>query len=178
MGKKTQIFIIVLLAILTSCVNTQFYADYLKKVDSLNASLEASASSFEQIDTTKIISQNIRVKKNLDSLNKLQVQIVQTTINEYSYIKKSYKTILREYPLALKELQYSREQLTALKHDIENRHLEEEMIKTYFSQEEDAISLLKEKMKMMGEVAKKQMDRFDLLNPEVEMVIDSLSKLN
>ena len=106
----------------------------------------------------------------------LQKEIVHGTINDYSYIKKSYKTILREYPLAMEELQYCRNQLTDLKHDIEHGHLDEQMIKTYFSHEEDAISLLKYKMEKLSEMAEKQTERFGQLNPQIELMIDSLLK--
>lgn len=165
----------VLLTVCTSCVNSLFYKDYAVRVDSLNASLEASASSFEQIDTVRIRNQSKQVEINLDTLFMLQKEIVHGTINDYSYIKKSYKTILREYPLAMKELQYCRNQITDLKHDIEHRHLDEQMIKNYFSQEEEAISMLKYKMEKLSEMAEKQTERFSQLNPQIELMIDSLS---
>jgi hypothetical protein len=178
LNSPAKIGLVLLLLTTVSCVNSKFYETYSEKVDSLNATLEASASSFEQIDTASISDQNRRIKQDLDSLGSLDGMLVSATINDYSYIKKSYKTFLREYPLALEELQYCRKQLADLKHDIEHRHLEEDDIKSYFSHEEEAVGLLKQKMEILGKSANRGIERFDRLHPEITLLIDSLSKTN
>jgi hypothetical protein len=173
-----KIGLLFLLVATLSCVNYKFYEAYAEKVDSLQATLEASATSFEQIDTTTIAFQNSQIKQNLDSLSSLGEEIVSATVNDYYYIEKSYKTFLREYPLAMEELQFCRQQLTNLKHDIEHRYLDEELIKSYFSHEEEAVGLLKQKMEILGKTANRQMETFDRVNPRIDLMIDSLSKIN
>ena len=165
-----------LFAFLVSCTNTQFYTDYAVRVDSLGASLEASASSFEQIDTSLISDIANTVGAGLDTLKAYRFDSVSASmLNDYSYIRSACKTILREYPLAMKELQYSRDQLFNLKHDIEHRHLEEEMIDKYFADEMEAVSRLKEKMRMLVESTRLQAEEFALLNPHIEFMIDSIT---
>jgi hypothetical protein len=175
-----EIFYIVLTIItlgLTSCVNEQFYTAYENRLDSLNASLEASASSFEQIDTVVVFNQNRTIMTSLDSIRRMQVDIVDGTINDYNNIGRAYKTFFRMYPLVMSELQYSRQQLADLKHDVENRHLDEELTTNYYDQEMDAVALLKRKMDKLSEIAEKQGKQFERLNPKVERIIDSLTKL-
>jgi hypothetical protein len=159
-------------------VDRQYYQSYTSKVDSLSATLEASASAFEQIDTTKISGMWKQVQFNLDTIVVLDPELVDGTINDYGRITKSCKTILHEYPLVHKELQYSRKQLATLHHDIEHRHLESSEVSTYFKQESEAIDAVKRRMDILADMAETQFEKYSRLNPQVFVIIDSLSKVN
>lgn len=177
MKRWPQIWIVILAAVAVSCTDTRFYAGYVVRVDSLMASLEASATSFEQLDTAGISARYSRIRQDMDTLSGLFADSMDVAVIDYSRMQGSCKTILREYPLAIKALAYSRDQLSDLRHDIEHRHLEEVMVRTYFSQEKEAIALLKEKMALLSKMAEHQVALFDSLSPEIEMLIDSLSQL-
>jgi hypothetical protein len=159
-----------------ACTDTKFYKEYANRVDSLKATLEASASSFERLDTARIANLRSQVYSNLDTLTKLEPEHVMTAVNEYRYVGKSCKTISMEFPLVEEELQYSRIQLQALYHDIRHRHLEPEKVKLYFNQEQEAIGMVKRRMEVLVNLSEQQLQNFELLNPKVESIIDSLSK--
>lgn len=165
-----------LLLVFGSCSNRQFYKTYSTKIDSLNNTLEASASSYETIDTTLIASQYKIIGQNLDSLVLFPDASLDTNVVQYRYLQKKYKTFLRDHPLTIKELNYCRQQLTDLKHDFDKRNFEPEAAKSYYQSEEEAVDFIKKRMDAYKALMRESMNRFNSLQPEIVVLLDSLSK--
>ena len=159
-----------------SCSNKQFYESYSTKIDSLNNSLEASASSYETIDTLLIEAQYSIIKQNTDSLKQFPEAVLNPTVVQYRYIQKKYKTFLRDHPLNIRELNYSRQQLSDLKSDFDQRKLEVEPALEYYRVEEEAIVEIKKRMSAYQVLMNESMQKFYTLNPEIVVLLDSLEK--
>lgn len=173
--KISPAFIVVSLVLFTSCVNTTFYENITTKVDSLNATLEASASSYESLDTLLIADQYNILIQHTDSLKSHEALATTPLVVEYRYVQKKYKTFLRDHPLTIRELNYSRAQLATLKNDFENYQPEVEMAKQYFNQEKEAITFIKKRMDAYQKMIVDGMHNFDELNPQVEKMLDSIT---
>ena len=66
--KRFTILLVLGLLIFSACSNRQFYEDSANSVDSLSASLEVTASAYENLDTTLFQNQFREMGINLDSL--------------------------------------------------------------------------------------------------------------
>lgn len=174
--KKAQTFLFLSLLIFVSCTNKQFYETYSTKIDSLKNTLEASASSYETIDTVLIASQYLTIRQNLDTLVLFPEIALDTGVIKYGYLKKKYKTFLRDHPLTIQELNYSRVQLSDLKNDFDKRNLEIEFAQEYYQTEEEAVDYIKKRMDAYQVMIRESMIKFNSLNPEIVVLLDSLSK--
>lgn len=164
------------LLVFGSCSNRQFYETYSTKIDSLDNTLEASASSYENIDTSLIASQHKVIRQNLDTLVLFPEASLDTIVVQYRYLQKKYKTFLRDHPLTIQELNYCRRQLIDLKHDFDKRNFEPETAKIYYKSEEEAVDFIKKRMDAYKALMRESMEKFNLLQPEIVVLLDSLSK--
>lgn len=176
--KISTAFIAITLMFFTSCINSTFYENIAVKVDSLNASLEASASSYESLDTILIARQYNTIVEHMDSLKVYESLATTPLLVEYKYVRKNYKTFFRGHPLTIKELNYSRAQLAALKNDFEHYQPDTEDARLYFKQEKEAITYIKKRMDAYQKLIIEGMNRFDTLNPQVEKMLDSIYNTN
>ena len=141
-------------------------------------SLEAGASSYEQIDTLKIKEQFKTINDNLD-LFKADSNIAKIkSITIYNHVRKAYKTFLREKGSVSKELNYTRLQLDDLSSDVENKSLDEQELSQFFEQEEKAVVVIKETMDYYQQRMTTQMKIFDELNPAIEQLADSIKTIH
>ena len=170
---RLAIYIFIFL-LLTSCINKDFYSSYGMKVDSLSASLEEMAAKYESLDTIRIMAQYDTIRMQLDSLSKTPEITLDTLVVFYKYIGKDYKTFWRGHPLTIRELKYTRAQLTDLKHDIEKYQLDEEGVARYFIQEKESVRKLNDRMDYNMVLIKKNMRQFSETEPKIAQLIDSL----
>ena len=172
--RRFQLLILMGVLFMISCSNNQYRLSYLSRIDSLRMSLEAGASSYEQIDTPAIEEQFNTMNKNLE-LIKADSNIARNkSVTIYNHVRKAYKTFLREKGSVSKELNYTRSQLDNLKKDVEKRRLDEEELSAFFEQEKKAVTAIKEAMDYYQKRMTAQMHIFDELNPIVEQLTDSL----
>lgn len=174
--KKVQAILFVTLFVFASCTEGQFFKTYSTKIDSLKNTLEASASSYETIDTILIASQYLTIRQNLDSLVIFPEVTLDSNVVKYGYLKKKYKTFLRDHPLTIQELNYSRAQLADLKHDFNKRNLDIESAKTYYQTEEEAVVYIKKRMDAYQALIRESMHTFNSVQPDIVFLLDSLSK--
>ena len=162
------------LLIFSACSNRQFYKDSANSLDSLSASLEATAFAYENLDTALFQNQYREMGINLDSLRNYSEIALFPEVVDYGYVRKRYKTFLREHPLTIKELIYSREQLKYLKHDIASKDLDEAEVRQYFNEEKEAVAYMKRRMNTYQESILRNYEKFKKLNPQIIVLLDSL----
>ena len=172
--------VMLLIMVLTagSCVNTEFYNENRAKVDSLSMALDSSSSAYESIDTALIGEQYLDISARLDTLIKYPGIAADTLVMNCNDIKKGYKTFLQEHALITQEINYSRNQLRALRHDIENRHLDEEEITAYFGQEKDAVKALTGRIENNLAAINRNIGKFNRMEPVLRALTDSVMKMN
>lgn len=175
MNALSAIFISSLI-VFSSCSDRQFYKSYSVKIDSLNASLEATASTYVNLDTTLISSQYFELRKNTDSLKQFPDAALNPTVVRYRYVQKKYKTILRDHPINIRELNYCRQQLADLKFDFKKGKPEVKKALEYYKTEEEAVVFIKKRMSAYQALIDESMQKFKTLNPEIAVLLDSLSK--
>ena len=141
-------------------------------------SLEAGASSYENLDTIEIKKQFNIIGDQLDILKTDSNIVSQQSVTRYNHVRKTYKGFLRENKTVLKELNYTRSQLYNLKHDIEKRKLDTEQAEAYINLEKLAVVAIKNAMDQYYARVVAQMEIYDKLYPEFERLTDSIKKYN
>ena len=172
---RISIFVI-LLFLLNSCINREFYKSYGSKVDSLSSNLEEMAAKYELLDTILIKSQLDTIQMQLDSISKIPEITLFPLVVNYKYIGKDYKTFWRGHPLTTRELKYTRSQLIDLKHDMEKYQLDEAEIEMYFIQEKESVRKLKDRMDYNMVMINKNMRQFSEAQPNIVYLIDSIAQ--
>ena len=172
---RFSIFLL-LIFLLNSCVNKEYYQTYSSNVDELSSRLETMALKYESLDTILIKSQYDTIQKRINSISQTPEITLNPLVVNYKYIGKDYKTFLRGHPLTIRELKYTREQLIDLKHDIEKYQLDEEGVARYFIQEKESVRKLNDRMDYNMVLIKKNMRQFSETEPKITFLIDSIAQ--
>ena len=162
---------------LASCSTGQKMISYIDKIDSLSLALENETRMYENIDSNLIISYISKMDFQMDTLDSLTNISENQKIVAYTYLRKSMKMYLVENPQILEEIEFTKKQLTDLKYDAENKLIGEKEQQLYFEKENESVKALLEKMKMYHQKINSQIRNYELLNPTIDYLIDSL-KLN
>ena len=158
-----------------SC-QTNTNKERISKVDSVFHRMELVADVFLEIDTSKITNDYHTILRNIDKVNSLGTSNNQELLIQYGTLKKSFKEFVKKSPNTFKELEECRTQLNNLKQDIENNKITDNEFELYLKQEADASQNIRVQMSYYHERINSQIVLFEKLNPEIEILIDSLSK--
>lgn len=158
-----------------SC-QTRINKERIIKVDSVSLRMEQVAKVFLEIDTAKVTKDYYTILSNIDKVNSLGTSNNQDLFIQYGTLKKSFKEFVKKSPYTFKELEECRLQLKNLKQDIENNKITDSEFELYLKQEADASQNIRVQMSYYHERINSQIIIFEKLNPEIEILIDSLSK--
>lgn len=173
-----QLVIVSGFLILASCSNNQYTLSYLSQVNSLKMSLESAAESYEGIDTIEVRAQFNMIGDHLNTFKADSNIAGQQSVTVYNHVRKAYKSFLRENKNVLKELNYTRSQLTDLKNDIENGRIDEDEIEEYIGKEMQAVKAINTAMDQYYLHLEAQMKIYETLHPKFQRLADSLNHLN
>jgi valyl-tRNA synthetase len=98
------------------------------------------------------------------------------TICQFGLIEKPLRDFSSEQSKIKKELKFSRKQLDSLKFDIQNESIEKKEMKEYIESESDAVAEIVQTIKITNENTKTELNRFDTLNPKIEIIIKKIKK--
>ena len=164
--------------LLFSCNNKPDVKTYLSKIDSLSLSLEESASAYKDIDTAEIRQYYVEIETQINELKDYNNIINTSPVISYNKTKNNFNDFLKTYPVLMHELKYTKAQLSDLKHDIENRNLNQDNLSLYMDQERQSVYVLKLKMDHYSQQLKLGMINYNRLNPEIKTLTDSLYRKN
>lgn len=174
---KKLLFAIGLISLLSfSCEQNRGTKAYLPRIDSLQTALEESASGFLEIDTAIIHKNSRQIDQQLALLFALNNKQDQSYVNSYNSIKKTFFDVTKAYPIVADELAYTRNQLSDLKDDVENRRLKQDNVRLYFNQEKQSVKVLKLKMDFYLERANAGLQQFYDIYPDIRKRLDSLTE--
>jgi hypothetical protein len=162
--------------VFASCSPDKERLAYINKIDSLLVVLANDDSTFQSIDTTLIsfkiknMESQLAVFNLIDSLSQIPEHA------NYSELRHSLRLFLKESPQIVEEAKTCKSQLDNLKFDAENNLVNDEKLKQYFWQESKALSDLQNKMDLFNKKINLQSKNYDLLNPKIELLLDSLTK--
>lgn len=166
-----------ILVTLSSC-NQAVKEERLQKIDSLNVHLNYVFSSVEKIDPqlldnriTEIDQMSSWVWENVeDTLPKKPGMAMGDLIRTNKYLKQSRS----RYNDVLKEAGYSKEQLEALKKDVENSFYSDEEFKGYFNTEAQSVAELVKATDELNYKYEYSSARYEKNKPIVDVMIDSI----
>jgi len=162
-------------------IATRCYQVHFEKeddaVDSLIAKLETVNLMYQKIDTTGIADLSQKFSENLAFVQHAYInredtmsQDVALLMSDYRILKKPAKSFSGNYQRASEELQFSKNQLLDLKHDLQNNLLDSNLVQDILQDERSAVSKLEnsiQDLKLSSEFTKKK-------RAELEPRIDSL----
>ncbi|HBF89315.1 MAG TPA: hypothetical protein DDX39_11800 [Bacteroidales bacterium] len=145
----TFLLTIIVASILFSCNSTK-YPEYIKKTDSLLASLDSISVKYHEINygSVKImfdlVSKNHELIKENESLDLANNQELKQDLFQYGRIHKAFKKYLKEYDKTNSDIEFNKNQLNTFKDDISNNLISEENIIKFYDDELKAHSNLVE----------------------------------
>lgn len=168
------------LAILTSCRNTQAFDKNIKELDSLKIVLVQSIDNFRSVDSLRCIlayqknnSYGRFLDKNLkDTVTIKTAESLQLFYSTHNSIK-SYVEMRGEW---LKNASLSIKQLTTLSHDLKNRSVNTEEAIGYINTEKKLAEKNIEELKQNTEIIRAVLDTHTKYLPDVEELIKTLNK--
>jgi len=175
--KKIKFIIVLIVSLsLASCYNAEI-GDGLSKAEEIKTKLEDIKEDFKSINNDTISMIYNIMKQDVDTIAKYTNKFPDNkewrdAYGIYSdamhmakgYFKKSYN----------KEIEYSEKQIADLKTDIESKSLKIDSIRVYLLDEQKAIEILEEKIKIHIETSNQIIDKYNRTKPIVNQYIDSL----
>lgn len=168
------IFSIILLFGLSSCTSE---SDKLKvsQIEVISSRLEAVVTLYSEIDINKVDTSYKTLLFNIYEINSLKINPEDKLIFDYGILKKGFKEFIKSHDITLKELENCRNQINTLKEDVSNGLLSDEEFELYLKHEGNASQSLRVRMTYYHNRISSIMEKFDSLNPQVEIIIDSVS---
>lgn len=166
MKLKPLYYIIALLMLVGSCTVTDKERAYVNKIDRLGNALDSVALQYYAIDTNKLFYVNNLINRSISRLSSMDT-ILGDTVKIYASIQKSFKRFISEHDLILDEIKYSRNQLHTLRKDIRNGKITEMQMEKYFQEEQEAVSILMQKISFNVQNTASQLKSFAQMNDSV-----------
>ena len=168
--KFTFVFSMVLLFFISSCSVSEKERAYIDKINRLEQTFDSVSEKYLTIDTAKLNITYEVINRNLSRLSKIDT-ILNDSVKIYTGLQKSFKRFIREHSLIIKEIDYSKNQLKALKKDIGKGKISDENMEKYYNVELGAVGSLINKMGYNEQIIKYQMQSFDVFNDHIESLI-------
>jgi hypothetical protein len=175
--KNYTTFCLLVGLVAVSCQRSEFTSE-IKTIDSLIAVLDSAEAIFADIDTTgfrnlgQTFTENMsyveqHYKKNNDTIPR----DVALLMANYRDIKKPAKGFLSNHSKIKGELEYSKQQLRDLKHDLENNLLERNFVDRMVNQEKEAIDKVKGDVSTIKMSEKYTNEKLSKVGPQVDSLI-------
>jgi hypothetical protein len=174
--KNSLTILVAAVLVFASCSPGKERLAYINKIDSLSAVLAIDAKAFQSIDTALIFSKIKKIDKQLSIFDSIDSVSLIPEKSNYSELRNSFNLFLKESPQIIEEAQTCKNQLDNLKFDAENNLVNVEKLKQYYNQESNALTLLQDKMGLFQKKINLQLNNYELLNPKIEYLLDSLTK--
>lgn len=160
-------FIFVGLILLSGCGNNN-NKEYLIKIDNLINELDIALEQYNKVDSITVSEIRKTVSTNCSAVKKDENPDVMTTFIYYSHIDKSMKQILRLDARIRNESETSKKQLEDLYHDASKNLINKQALQMHYSEEENIVKTLIERMEYNTGKILTETQRFDSLNPIIE----------
>jgi len=171
MKRVIYIFFLVQLILISSCTITENERVYINKISMLEQALDSVSEQYHTIDTVRLIQAYQSINADLSRLRKIDT-ILNDSVKIYAGLQKSFKRFIGEHSLIIKEVDYSKNQLQALKSDIGKGKISDEKIEKYYNQEMEAVGSLISKMGYNEKSIKYQLQLFDVLHTHIQLIIN------
>lgn len=169
-------FLVVLSTVLFQACNTSSdHPDKVKTVDSLLSALSEAEKQLRTLDTTSIIARTNSLDSTLNTLmeNKPDTIDRETGILAERLMtqKRPFDTFRNKKTLFLKQVEYTKEQLSNLSHDLNKNLVPAEKIEEYFATEKRKASDLIETALHTAEGMNKSLVDFDSIHVPIQQMV-------
>lgn len=176
------LFVIIFAAVLFSCSNGKKEAR-LRKADSLLQVISVVDSTVAAYDTDTAQNRYSKMKEDVDFLGKYLTTLpkdrsTSTSLSEYANSSKGFKRFFKDLGGIVTENALSKKQMEDLKKDISNDAISDGETALYIVEEEKAVSQTNQKVKELVEKYNFLCNKTSALKATVQLVIDSLKKVN
>ena len=162
--------------IVSGCEQTNFKKEIVK-VDSLMVKIDSVELMYRRIDTVGMADMSQKFSENMGFVQQAYINKKDTMPKEVALLMSDYRTLKKpakgfngNYQKAGKELKFSKNQLSDLKHDLQNNLLDSILVQDMLDDEMKAVGSIQssvEDLKLSSEFTKSK-------RAEVEPRIDSL----
>lgn len=165
---------------LGSC-NQAIKEERLKRVDSLSNELERSAELFAKVDSVLIMNRLADIDRTglwiYDNATDTLDRDIGIVFGDFMRTKKYYNQCMTRYVDVRSELDYSSEQLDALRLDVKNNFYSEQEFKGFFNAEAESMAKLVSATYELEEKYLTTNDRYAKFKPVVNSMVDSIKAI-
>ncbi len=164
--------------LLISCSDSN--SKFISEVDKLGSTLLLAEQSIKVVDTGKIRQFLIKSNENLrfiqENYSDTMARETALLISDYSASRKSLRMFLENFSDVGREINYSKNQLFALKTDLENNLMEEGKFTDYFASESKSVEKLDDLSKNLLHWYETAIKMYEEKSPAVEKIIKEMKE--
>ena len=170
-----------IILVLASSCNQSKYNKEINSIDVLLSSLDSSQTILLSLDTSaananwdSIKGKIIILKTYYDSKKDTVERKESFLVSDYYSMRKPFRTFSSRYQSALKEIKFSQEQLLALKQDLSNNLMKEELVKKHLLIETSATQTLVLDVKKLQKNIELNTLKLKRVQPQIDSLISVL----
>ena len=152
----------------------------ISSIDSLYRAVLSADSLIRYVDVEKISGYKEEIVTNMGyiqkNFNDSMTNELRILLTDYYAIRKPLRVLLSRTEFYMQELNYSKEQLQNLKHDIEQGTIEKEQFSKHLETENQAISGLVKEIRQYTDVLNTKIEFFIRTNPSILELIRKLKE--
>ncbi|NUM50944.1 MAG: hypothetical protein HUU48_07490 [Flavobacteriales bacterium] len=176
--KYLILFTFIISTLLFSCQSGKYQKE-ISALDSLHNLLNIAEQQLASTDTAKVRTIKAEMQKNMDFITENYKDTfsmdMAMMLSDYAFPKKKvYRNFIGNYSKFLKDIEYTRSQLSNLKQDLENKSIPEDKVLTYFTTEQNAVLTICNTIDQNVNTIQTYFLRFDTLHPKVLHIVDSI----
>lgn len=167
----------------SGCQMSSPYKAHLKTVDSLQTTVRELAEIVEDIDYDHYLKIREDMMKDMGNIEGYFISRSDTMprnlalkLSEYRLVWKGYKSIEKEYERVSSGVNFAKEQLETLHHDLEQNAIGETLANRFVKEEREAINLLALDVNSFATKMEQTEVKYKLQKPVIVQLADSLSK--
>lgn len=175
---------IVVMSLTQMGCNSSSYSKHLKTVDSLQTVL----GELEEIVADIDYDHHMKIRSTMmNDMNQIEHHFISRgdtiprhlalKLSEYRLVWKGYKRIENEYDRVSSGVSYSKKQLEALRHDLEQNAISEIHANRFVQEERKAMDLLSLDVKSFAAKMEQSEGKYKLQKPVIVQLADSLTKI-
>lgn len=173
--------IIVFLSMFFQCGERTQFTNELAEIDNMLQRLDSLEKNYQKIDTALLKEIQVKVKsdiKNMEQQFDTLPPDIAFYLSEYAYpLKKQYKRVLQRFPDWKESIEYSRQQLNDLKHDLQKNLIDSAKAFQYLNNEKNFLMSIESEINELGNAAMNYAKTFDSKQQRLYHLVDSLKQV-
>lgn len=180
---KRELALIILLALMVSGCEQTHYGKEIATIDSLLVELDTVDLMYRRIDTAGMADMSRKFSENLGFVQQAYInrkdtmsQDVALLMSDYRILKKPAKGFKGKYQKAGQELEFTKNQLADLRHDLQNNLLDSNLVEDMLQDELKAVGMLENSVEALKLSTKFTKEKQADIEPRIDSLIQVLKQ--